>query len=136
MTTLAEVRDGLKDRLDTIYGLQVYTYVPENTGYPAAIIFPPTAISYRGDLSARSFVVQFAVMLMVPATIARQQLGLYDLIDREGPSSVFAAVDADRKLGGLNVDAHVVSAQDPLDMSQMAGTKIYQRALIVEVYVS
>jgi hypothetical protein len=135
MTTLAQVRDGLEARLDTIEGLRVYDHVPDNPFYPAAIIFPPTAIDYRNDLSQRTFVVRFMVMLMVPAAIDRQQLDLYPLLDR-GPGSVFAAIEADRKLGGLDVDARVVSAQDPLDLADLAGTKVYQRAVIVEVYVS
>src|SRR5678816_746112 len=136
MTTLAEVRDGLETRLNTISGLRVYDYVPDNAFYPAAVVFPPTIIDYRSDLSIRSFVVRFVIMLMVPATIDRQQLDLYALIDRTGSGSVFAAIEADRKLGGLNVDARVLSAQDPLDLNELAGSKVYQRAVTVEVYVS
>jgi hypothetical protein len=75
-------------------------------------------------------------MLSVPAIVDRKQLDLYPLLDRTGVSSVFAAIEADRTLGGLDVDARVMSAGDPLDLSQMAGTKIYQRAVIVEVIVS
>ena len=135
MTTLSEVRDGLEARLSTIDGLRVYDYVPENAHYPAAIIFPPTNVDYRNDLSLRSFTVRVVVLLMVPAAVDRQQLDLYTLMDR-GAGSVFAAVEADRSLGGLDVDAQVVSAQDPLDLGEMAGMSVYQRAVIVEAIVS
>lgn len=136
MTTLTQVRDGLFTRLDTIAGLRVYKQVPGNAEYPAALIYPPTAVDYRDDLGAGSYRVQVVVMLLVPATVDRKQLDLYPFLDRTGSSSIFAVVEADRSLGGLQVDARVVSAQDPLDLGDMAGTKVYQRAVIVEVIVS
>ena len=137
MTTLAEVRDGLDARLDTITGLRVVDYVPDDVGgYPAALIFPPTNADYSDDLGDGSFTVQFVVLLLVPANVDRRQLSLYELMDRTGTGSVFAAVEADRTLGGLNVDARVVDAADPLDRGQMAGTQVFQRALNVSVIVS
>jgi hypothetical protein len=83
-----------------------------------------------------SFTVEFVVMLLVPAAIDRQQLRLYDLLDRTGPKSVYAAVEADRSLGGLDVDAWVVSATDPLDRTAMASTQVFQRAVTIHVIVS
>lgn len=137
MTTLAQVRDGLEARLDTIDGLRVVDYVPDDVGgYPAALIFPPTNADYSDDLGAGSFTVELVVMLLVPANIDRKQLDLYALLDRAGSSSVYAAVEADRSLGGLNVDARVREASDPLDRSQMAGTQVFQRAVTVSVIVS
>jgi hypothetical protein len=136
MTTLAQVRDGLEARLDTIDGLRVYDYVPGNTNFPAAAIYPPTHADYRDDLGAGSYTSQWVVMLFVPAVSDRQQLDLYALLDRTGTRSIFSAVEADRTLGGLNVDARVVSADDPLDLGQLANTRVYQRAVVVEVIVS
>lgn len=136
MTTLAQVRDGLEARIDTITGLRVYDYVPDNTHFPAAVIFPPTNTDYRDDLGMGGFTVRFVVMLFVPAALDRKQLDLYALMDRTGAQSVFAAVEGDRTLGGLNVDCRVVSAADPLDMGEMASTKVYQRAVVVEALVS
>lgn len=83
-----------------------------------------------------SFTVEFVVMLMVPATIDRQQLGLYDLLDRTGPKSVYAAVEASRSLGGLDVDCRVIGAVDPLDRQQMASTQVFQRAVTVQAIVT
>lgn len=137
MTTLAEVRDGLAARLDTIVGLRVTDYIPDDVGgFPAAMIFPPTNTDYSDDLGSGSFTVEFVVMLLTAANVDRRQLGLYDLLDRVGPSSVFAAVETDRSLGGLNVDARVTAATDPLDRGQMAGTQVFQRAFTVSVIVS
>ncbi|MGH9252076.1 MAG: hypothetical protein ACRD0W_21545 [Acidimicrobiales bacterium] len=137
MTTLAEVRDGLAVRLNTIDGLRVVDYVPDDVpGYPSAVIFPPVGADYRDDQGLGSFTVELLVMLMVPATIDRKQRDLYALLDRTGPSSVFAAVEADRTLGGLDVDCRVMSATDPLDRGQMASTQIFQRAVTVQAIVS
>lgn len=137
MTTLAEVRDGLEARLDTIDGLRVTGYVPDDLGgYPAAVIFPPTNTDYSDDHGMGSFTVEIVVMLLVPANIDRKQLDLYALLDRTGSSSVYAAVEADRTLGGLDVDARVRDAADPLDRAQMAGTQVFQRAVVVSVIVS
>jgi hypothetical protein len=137
MTTLAEVRDGLEARLDTISGLRVYDYVTDHAFYPAAVIFPPTNTDYSDDLGGGgSVTVTFIVMLMVPSTFDRQQLDLYDLLDKTGPSSVYAAIMADRTLGGLTVDCRVTDAVDPLDRGQMASTQVYQRAVTIQAIVT
>jgi hypothetical protein len=136
MTTLAEVRDGIVARLETINGLRVVAYVPDDVpGYPAAVVFPPVDINPPNDLASGSFTALFVVMLFVPANIDRKQLDLYDLLDR-GPGSVFAAIAADRTLGGLDVTVGNMSASDPLDRSLMASTQVYQRVVSVPVYVS
>lgn len=138
MSTLAEVRVGLKVRLNTITDLQVYDYVPENAAtYPAAVIFPPTNADYSNDLDLGSFTVEFVVMLLVQALpFDRKQLDLYALMDRTGANSVFAAIEADRTLGGLAVDARVISASDPLGRGQMASTLVYQRAVTIQAILS
>jgi len=137
MTTLAQVRDGLETRLNTIDGLRVVAYVPDDVpGYPAAVIFPPVNADYRMDFGLGSFIVEFTILLLVPSNVDRKQLDLYDLLDRTGPASVFAAIEADKQLGGLQAQATVVSAADPLDRAQMASTQVYQRAITVSVIVS
>jgi len=136
MTTLAQVRDGLEARLDTIDGLRVVPYVPDVLpGYPAAVVFPPVDVDPPNDLASGSFTALFVVLLFVPANVDRKQLDLYDLLDR-GPGSVFAAIAADRKLGGLDVMVGNMAATDPLDRALMASTQVYQRAISVPVFIS
>jgi hypothetical protein len=137
VTTLAQVRDSLATRLETINGLRVVAYVPDDVpGYPAAVIFPPVNTDYSDAIFEGSASYTFIVMLFVPANIDRKQLDLYDLLDATGPSSVYATVEADRTLGGLSVDCRVLSASDPLDRGQMAATQVYQRAVTVQAIVS
>lgn len=137
MTTLAQVRDRLEAQLGTIADLRVVPYVPDDvSGYPTAVVFPPVNADYSDDFGDGSFTVTFVVMLFVAANIDRKQLDLYDLLDRSGPSSVYATLEADRTLGGLAVDCRVVGAADPLDRGQMAGTQVYQRAVTVQAIIS
>ena len=138
MTTLTQVLTGLEDRLDTIAGLQVVPYVPDDLGgYPAAVVFPPTTAVYEDSLGGEgSTTYEFVVMLFVPANIDRKQLDLYDLLDAGDTSSEYRTLEADRTLGGLTVDCRVVNASDPLDRSQMASTQVFQRAVLVQVIVS
>jgi hypothetical protein len=134
MTTLAEVRDGIVARLETINGLRVYNLIPDDAAYPAATI-DLTDIEYTTlavDAPRRAI---FAVSLFVPRTVNRKQLELYTLIDN-GPGSILAAVAADPTLGGLTVRAHVMGGTVALDTQQLGLTNLYGRTLNVIVSVS
>jgi len=134
MTTLAEVRDGLHARLDTIDGLRVYAHVPDSAEFPAALIQPPTISDYSMDLGLAHFEYEIEIALLVPATVDRQQLDLYALLER-APGSVVAAIEADSSLGGLDVDAHARSAR-PLGLQEIGGIKCYGAAVTVQVFIS
>ena len=134
MTTLAQVRDGLKARLDTIAGLRVYRFVPDDAAYPAAVI-DITDIQYTSLDAGASRRAVFAVYLLIPRTHDRLQAELYDLIDN-GPGSVMAAILADPKLGGLNVNAQVLPGSVVLDTSQIGLDHLYGRTVNINVFVS
>ncbi|MGH6691103.1 MAG: hypothetical protein ACREF4_10570 [Gammaproteobacteria bacterium] len=135
MTTLAEVRDGLEARLATIAGLRVYDYIPDDAHYPAAIILPPVIPDYREDLGTGSVRAIFPILLLVPRTIDRMQLDLYPYIDRTGPKSIFALVEADPTLGGLDVSALPIGVDD-FDTQQVGLTNLYGRTVNINVFVS
>jgi hypothetical protein len=134
MTTLAEVRDGIVARLETINGLRVYNLIPDDAGYPAATV-DITDIEYTSlavDAPRRAI---FAISLFVPRSIDRKQLELYPLIDN-GPGSVLAAIAADHTLGGLTVTARVMGGTVALDTDQLGLTNLYGRTLNVIVSIS
>jgi hypothetical protein len=133
MTTLAEVRDGLATRIDSIDGLRVYKLIPDSADFPAALIQPPTIPDYRSDLALGHFEAEIEIALLVPAAADRQQLDLYVLLER-GPGSVFAAIEEDRSLGGLDVDVHARSAR-PLGLQEIGGVKCYGAAVTVQVFL-
>lgn len=133
MTTLAAVRDGLEARLKTIPGLRVYPYVPESADFPAAIIQPPTIPDYSIDHGLSNLEIEIEIALLVPATVNRQQLDLYELLEH-GSGSVFAAIEADSSLGGLDADAHVRSAR-PLGLQEIGAVKCYGAVVTIQVFL-
>jgi hypothetical protein len=135
VTTLAEVRDGLKARLDTIENLRVYNILPDDAFYPAALVLPPILPDLREDLGLGAMRARFPILLLVERGVDRQQLALYDYIDRAGPSSIFALIEADPSLGGLNVSALPVSVDD-FDAQQIGLTNLYGRTVNIDVLIS
>lgn len=135
MTTLAQARNGLKTVLDSIAGLRVYDYVPDDAHYPAAIIQPPLIPDYREDIGDGSVMAVFPVLVVVPATIDRLQVELHDYFDRSGSKSIFAVLEADRSLGGLDVDAYATSVR-PVDLMQIASTSVWGAAVNIQVFIS
>jgi len=134
MTTLAQVRDGLETRLNTIDGLRVYNLIPDDANYPAATI-DLVVIEYTSLNIGASRRAVFEVGLFVPRTVDRKQLELYDLIDN-GPGSVFAVILADPSLGGLNVNAHQLGGPVALDTDRLGLTNLYGRAVNINVFIS
>jgi len=133
VTTLAQVRDGLTARLGTIDDLRVYDHLPGDINPPAAVVMPPMIPDYRDDLGTGGIRATIPILLLVTANLARQQNSLYELLERSGPRSVFEAIEDDRTLGGLNVDAFVTGADD-FDLSRFGLTNYYARALNVLVH--
>jgi len=134
VTTLAQVRDALENRLNTIPELRVYNLIPDDAHYPAATI-DLAELEYTTlavDAPRRAI---FVVSLFVPRTVDRKQLELYDLIDN-GPGSVLAAVMADPTLGVTGVTAHVMGGPVALDTEQLGLTNLYGRTLNVIVSIS
>jgi hypothetical protein len=134
VTTLAQVRDGLEARLNTIDGLRVYNLIPDDAHYPAATIdlteLEYTTLAVDGPRRA-----VFIVSLFVQRTVDRKQLELYDLIDN-GPGSILAAILADPTLGVTGVTAHVSGGPVALDTDQLGLTNLYGRTLNVIVSIS
>lgn len=135
MTTLVEARDGLEAVLGGITNLRVYDYVPSNPAPPAAIIFPPVVPDYREDLGVGSMQVTFPVLLLGPSMVDRHQLDLYELIERSGARSVFAALEANRDLGGLDVDAYAVNVED-FDTERFGLNSFFGRVVNVAVLIT
>jgi hypothetical protein len=136
MTSLDETLAGLEAVLSTIDGLRVYDHIPGDPSYPAAVILPPAIPDYRDDLGDGSMSVRFPVLLLVPSTLARMQLQLFPFLEKSGSRSIFAKIEADRSLGGLNVDAYVVNVLE-FDASTRVGVaNVYGRVVNVDVIIT
>lgn len=101
MTTTSEIRDGIKTRLATITSLNAYDTVPDNPVVPFATVVP-TGIEYDNAMSDGAHVWRFGILVVVhrmSESTAQDTLDAY--VDPAGASSVRAAINGDRTLGGL-----------------------------------
>jgi hypothetical protein len=135
VTTLDQVRQGLEARLNTIPDddLNVYGYVPGAVNPPAAFVGGPTIVDYRSDPEP-VLDATFEIALVVSTSDVSSQLQLLPMLERSGTKSIYAAIEADRTLGGLNVDAFVLSAQ-PFGQQELGGTKYYVASVSVRTLI-
>jgi hypothetical protein len=111
MATLAQLRDGLVDRLETIGSLKgVYPESPGQVETPGAIVrLGSPAITYARTMDG-SHDYSFSILLLVSVAQGSPAQSLLDgYLDPSGPDSVYAAVDADPDLGGVCDVATVTS---------------------------
>ncbi len=100
MSTLSNVRSGLKTRLETISGLRVFDTWPDTVIPPCAIIRlapgsqPHTTFSGNGS---HNFEITVLVQI---STLDRAQEALDLYIDHSGDSSIIAALEGSNTLGG------------------------------------
>lgn len=103
-TTVATLRAGLAANLATITGLRVSAYVPDLIEPPMAVVNAPT-IRYDTAFQRGSDEYTFTVDVYVGRQVVKNAQKLLDAyID---PSSVKAALETDRTLGGAAMDSRV-----------------------------
>jgi len=99
MSKLSDLRDGLADRMSTIRGLRTSATVPDAPRPPVAVVMPDRVVY---DLNARrgADTFLFTIILLVGRAddrAAQNNLDAYIV----GDSSIKAAIEADRTLGGV-----------------------------------
>lgn len=99
--SVAEAAAGIRTALDTIDGLRVFDYVPDLFATPCAFVLP-ASISYWDGFSGGNIVQDHTVTVVVGRASERTaQDALYAYMSYDGASSVRAALEADRTLGGV-----------------------------------
>lgn len=117
--TIEQVMLGIETRLKTITGLRVAEYKPDQINPPQAIVGVPPIPEYRTTMGRGVFTVEPTVTVLVSAAYDRTgQLKLASYANVSGPSSIPAAIEADRKLGGV-VDECWVLSFEPLGMEDV-----------------
>jgi hypothetical protein len=107
MTALTDLRTGLATRLATISGLRSSAYIPDNPTPPVAVVMPGR-IQYDTAFGRGSDEYQFTIMLIVGRVADRaSQTNLDAYCASSGSTSVKAAVEGDRTLGGKALDCRV-----------------------------
>jgi len=126
MTTLAELRKGLKDTLATIDGIQPYATMPANPQTPAIAILPrsKTLLSWDHD-----HIYHFLVRLYVNAqdfTRAQTRFDVYS-------SNIEEVIDANPSLGGKAYSAQVMGWVEYADLVDVGQVTMLTGVLDVEV---
>jgi len=112
MPTLSDIRTGLATNLGNITGLRTSAFVPDEPKPPIAIIFPDN-ISFDTAFARGLDTYTFSVQLIVSKVSDRNaQSNLDAYCNPDGDSSVKAAIESDRTLGGLIQDLRVTEVRD------------------------
>lgn len=108
MASVTDIRDGLAARLTTIPGLRVTAWAPDRISAPAASV-EPTGITFDESFGRGHDELRFTVRLYASRADDRSgQARLDAYLTGAGPTSVKAAIEADRSLGGSAITCRVV----------------------------
>lgn len=111
MTSLRDIRMGLKAQLETVSELRAYDVWPTTINPPVAIVRPLSG-TFHEDLDG-SVLYQFEVTLLLQLgnlQVAQEQVDGY--IATDGALSILAALEADPSLGGAADSASVTGWRD------------------------
>ena len=130
---IADIRNGLKTRLETITGLRAYATIPDQFAPPAAIVGMPTMVTYNKVFGGATHTLSYPVRILVgKATDRSAQERMEAYIDSTGSSSIRAAIEGDTSLGGAANVVRVLSAQG-LGVYDMGGVSYLGCDFTVEV---
>ena len=117
--TILAVMQGLETRLKTISGLRADYFAADQINPPHAVIGVPAIESYRATMTRGRFQLQPQIFVFVSAALDRVgQSRLAGFANATGATSIPAAIEADRTLGGI-VDDCVVDSFRPLGMEEV-----------------
>ena len=123
--TIQAIRDGIATRLATIDGLRTYARPADSFNTPAGIVGAITP-SYDETLEG-GYNMTAEVLVAVtrePQGLDRATDSLDDYADTAGASSVYAAINGDRTLGGAVSDTRML-APDPYPEEITLGGKTH-----------
>jgi hypothetical protein len=101
------MREGIAANLSTISGLRTSWYVPDDPKPPIAVVLPDNVrydVAFRRGLDQYTFFV-FVIVGRVNERTAQSLIDSY--CDPSGSSSIKAAIESDRTLGGAAYDCRV-----------------------------
>lgn len=137
MATLAQVRDGLRDRVAGITGLRAFGYMHPKPPAPALCVSgPKEGTTYDADFDG-DWVALFDVWLFVdPVDLYRAQAALDAYLDVTGAKSVPASLRADPGLEGLGVSCRVTGVSQSPRLVETSGGQLLGAALALEVFIA
>lgn len=133
MASISGIRDGLAVRLATITGLRTTSYEPDKIAVPAAVV-GDVEVTFDRAMGRGLDEIKVTVRLYASRAADRSgQKALDAYLTGSGPSSVKAAIEADRTLGGACSDLRVTGV-DGYGVYEVAGTAYYGAEFAVTVY--
>jgi hypothetical protein len=106
---MTDLRTGLANRLATITGLRSTATIPDNPAPPVAVVMPGR-VNYDTAFGRGSDEYEFTIMLIVGRVADRaSQTTLDTYCASSGNTSVKAAIEGDRTLGGKALDCRVTA---------------------------
>lgn len=125
--TIEQIMDGIETRLATITGLRVSDVSPGQISPPCAIVGVPSVTDYHATFgSARMKLDDLTVTVLVsaaaPDRVSQKKLAGY--ANPTGDTSVKAAIEADKTLGGV-VDDCIVTSFRPLGLEEVGALGYY-----------
>lgn len=108
--TILQVMQGIETRLATVTGLNTSESHPGQITTPMAVVGVPPIDNYHVTMRNGTMDLTVPVLILVSAaldTVGQQALAAY--ANPTGSSSIKAAIEADRTLGGVVDDCYVQS---------------------------
>lgn len=131
--TITQVGQGLKTRLETISGLRVFDYQPDNIFPPIA--FPAlTSIEYHKAMGGGMRIFTYNITTVtgrVDERTGQDELDAFASYD--GAKSVRAALEADKTLGGV-VDTLIVTSSASVNALSQGDNQFITLDFTVTVY--
>jgi len=133
MASITNIRTGLATRLATITGLRTAATMPDLPNPPVAIVIPDN-ISFDDTFQRGMDTLTFRIFLVVGRADERTaQNSLDAFCATSGASSVKAAVEGDRTLGGAAFDCRVTNMRS-YGSVQISETAYLSCEFVVLVY--
>lgn len=133
--TIEQIMTGFKTRLDTISGLRASDYAPDNPSPPCAFPLVP-AFNYRESMGRGTYMLPFQIVVLTGAQLDRTgQHRLAGYANQTGDTSIRAAIEADKTLGGI-VDDTVVDTFNPNGLEEVGLANYYGGIFAVRVYAT
>jgi hypothetical protein len=107
MASISNIRTGIATRLATISGLRTSSFIPDNPNPPIAIV-QPVNIIFDTAFRRGADTLEFTITLLVGQVSERTSQSKMDgYCATTGSTSVKAAIEGDKTLGGSCYDCRV-----------------------------
>lgn len=117
--TLLQIMQAIETRVDTIDGLRTKDHSPGEISPPCAIVAVPPVPTYHGTFGGAKFPIRPTITVLTGNTLDRVgQHKLAGYANPTGETSIKAAIEADKTLGGIVDDCFVVSFR-PLGLEEV-----------------